>query len=38
MTLTGIRVLGAVTPLGGLRMLAGWVSVVVAALSLGGEG
>jgi len=38
MTLTGIRVLGAVTPLGGLFMLAGWVSVVVAASGLGGKG
>ncbi len=32
MTLTGIRVLGAVTPLGGLLMLAGWASLVLAAL------
>jgi uncharacterized membrane protein YgdD (TMEM256/DUF423 family) len=31
MTLTGVRVLGAVTPLGGLCMLAGWAAVVVAA-------
>lgn len=35
MTLTGIRVLGAVTPFGGLLMLAGWASVFVAALGLG---
>ena len=34
MTLTGVRVLGAVTPFGGLLMLAGWASVVLAALRL----
>ncbi|WP_437593047.1 DUF423 domain-containing protein [Sorangium sp. So ce1000] len=34
MTLTGIRILGAVTPFGGLLMLAGWVAVAVAALGL----
>lgn len=34
MTLTGIRALGAVTPLGGLLMLTGWASVGVAALRL----
>ncbi|HZF55097.1 MAG TPA: DUF423 domain-containing protein [Polyangiaceae bacterium] len=32
MTLTGIRVLGAVTPFGGLLMMAGWIAVVIAAL------
>ncbi len=32
MTLTGVRALGAVTPLGGLLLLAGWVAVVIAAL------
>jgi uncharacterized membrane protein YgdD (TMEM256/DUF423 family) len=35
MTLTGIRVLGAVTPFGGLLMMAGWIAVVIAALQLG---
>ena len=35
MTLTGVRALGAVTPLGGLALLAGWVCVVLAALKLG---
>jgi uncharacterized membrane protein YgdD (TMEM256/DUF423 family) len=34
MTLSGVRVLGAVTPFGGLLMLAGWLAVVVAALRL----
>ncbi|KYF88166.1 hypothetical protein BE20_35750 [Sorangium cellulosum] len=34
MTLTGVRVLGAVTPLGGLFFLAGWGAVIVAALGL----
>lgn len=36
MTLTGIRVLGAVTPLGGLALLAGWTSIVIAGLRLRG--
>ena len=35
MTLTGIRVLGAVTPFGGLLMMAGWIAVVIAALQMG---
>ena len=34
MTLTNVRVLGAVTPLGGLLFLAGWVMLGVGALSL----
>ena len=34
MTLTGIRVLGAVTPFGGLAFLAGWAAVFVSALRL----
>lgn len=33
MTLTGIRVLGAVTPFGGLAFLIGWGCVVWAAMS-----
>jgi uncharacterized membrane protein YgdD (TMEM256/DUF423 family) len=36
MTLTGLRVLGAVTPLGGLGLLAGWAAVVVAAARIRG--
>lgn len=31
MTLTGIRVLGAVTPFGGLSLMVGWVALAVAA-------
>lgn len=31
MTLTGVRWLGAVTPLGGLSLMAGWVALAVAA-------
>lgn len=31
MTLTGVRVLGAVTPIGGLLMLAGWANLAFAA-------
>lgn len=34
MTLTGVRVLGAVTPIGGLFLLAGWGAVTVAVLGL----
>jgi len=34
MALTGIRWLGAVTPLGGVGFLVGWAGVVVAAWSL----
>jgi uncharacterized membrane protein YgdD (TMEM256/DUF423 family) len=33
MTLTGVRALGAVTPLGGLALLAGWAAIVIAALA-----
>jgi uncharacterized membrane protein YgdD (TMEM256/DUF423 family) len=33
MTVTGIRRLGAVTPLGGLGFLAGWACLLWAALS-----
>lgn len=32
MTVTGIRTLGAITPLGGLFLIAGWVALAVAAL------
>jgi uncharacterized membrane protein YgdD (TMEM256/DUF423 family) len=31
MTLTGVRALGAVTPFGGLALLAGWTCLLVAA-------
>lgn len=31
MTLTGVRVLGAVTPVGGLCFIVGWIAVAVAA-------
>ncbi|HEX7480004.1 MAG TPA: DUF423 domain-containing protein [Polyangiales bacterium] len=34
LTLSGVRGLGAITPLGGLCMLAGWASVVAAALTV----
>lgn len=34
MTLTGIRALGAVTPLGGLAFLVGWACIAVAAWKL----
>ncbi|MBX3184121.1 MAG: DUF423 domain-containing protein [Polyangiaceae bacterium] len=33
MTLTGARWLGAVTPFGGLLLMAGWVAVCVAAFA-----
>jgi uncharacterized membrane protein YgdD (TMEM256/DUF423 family) len=32
LALTGVRWLGAITPLGGLAFLAGWLCLVVAAL------
>lgn len=34
MTLTGVRVLGAVTPFGGLAFLVGWAAILIAALRL----
>jgi uncharacterized membrane protein YgdD (TMEM256/DUF423 family) len=34
MTLTGIRWLGAITPLGGLAFLVGWAALFVVALKL----
>jgi len=34
MTLTGVRSLGAVTPLGGLGFLVGWALVALAALRM----
>ena len=33
MTLTGARWLGAITPIGGLAFIAGWVSLALAALT-----
>lgn len=35
MTLTGVRKLGAITPIGGLLFLAGWAALALAALRLG---
>ncbi|QKS72857.1 DUF423 domain-containing protein [Paenalkalicoccus suaedae] len=32
LSLTGIRVLGAITPIGGLAFLVGWVLIVAAAI------
>jgi uncharacterized membrane protein YgdD (TMEM256/DUF423 family) len=34
MTLTGIRTLGAITPFGGLSLIAGWVLVALSAWRL----
>jgi uncharacterized membrane protein YgdD (TMEM256/DUF423 family) len=34
MTITGVRSLGAVTPIGGLLFIAGWVSLAVSAWDL----
>jgi uncharacterized membrane protein YgdD (TMEM256/DUF423 family) len=34
LAVTGIRALGAITPLGGVAFLAGWVALASAALSL----
>ncbi len=36
LALSGITVLGAVTPLGGLAFLAGWACLAIAALALAG--
>jgi uncharacterized membrane protein YgdD (TMEM256/DUF423 family) len=35
MTLTGIRALGAITPLGGLALLGGWCCLLWAAVGMG---
>jgi len=37
MTLTGVRSLGAITPVGGLFMLAGWLALVAAAWRMIGD-
>jgi uncharacterized membrane protein YgdD (TMEM256/DUF423 family) len=37
MTLTGLKVLGAVTPLGGLGFLAGWAALIIAAVRMRGS-
>jgi uncharacterized membrane protein YgdD (TMEM256/DUF423 family) len=36
MTLTGTRALGAVTPFGGLLMMAGWIATLIAAVKMTG--
>lgn len=36
LALSGIRVLGAVTPIGGLLFLAGWIALAVAAFRAAG--
>jgi uncharacterized membrane protein YgdD (TMEM256/DUF423 family) len=36
MTVTGARKLGAVTPIGGLLLLVGWLALAVSAMSLPG--
>ena len=38
MTLTGQTKLGAITPVGGLLLLAGWVAIVTAGIRLGAIG
>ena len=35
LVLSGVRVLGAITPIGGVAFLVGWVCLVVAGLRLG---
>lgn len=35
LALSGVRVLGAITPLGGVAFLAGWTLFAIAALKLG---
>jgi uncharacterized membrane protein YgdD (TMEM256/DUF423 family) len=34
MTFTGIRALGAITPLGGVCFIAGWIALALAATRL----
>ena len=34
LSLSGIKILGAVTPLGGVAFIAGWICLAVAALSI----
>jgi uncharacterized membrane protein YgdD (TMEM256/DUF423 family) len=34
LALTGIRVLGAITPLGGVCFLAGWIALAIAGRGL----
>lgn len=38
MTLTGMRWLGAITPLGGVAFLVGWASIAIAAWTLPARG
>ena len=35
LALTGVGKLGAITPFGGLALIAGWIAIFVAALSMG---
>ena len=37
MTFTGARWLGAITPIGGLAFILGWVALAIAALALRGQ-
>jgi uncharacterized membrane protein YgdD (TMEM256/DUF423 family) len=37
MTLTGVRIFGAITPIGGLSFMAGWAALAVAATKDTGE-
>jgi uncharacterized membrane protein YgdD (TMEM256/DUF423 family) len=36
LALSGVTILGAVTPIGGLAFLGGWACLVLAALALAG--
>lgn len=36
MTLTGLRALGAITPIGGVCFILGWIALAVAALRIEG--
>lgn len=38
MTLTGVRALGAITPLGGVCLISGWVALALAASGTGASG
>lgn len=37
LALTGIKMFGAVTPIGGLLLMAGWIFMILGARKVGGE-
>jgi uncharacterized membrane protein YgdD (TMEM256/DUF423 family) len=37
LVVTGVKILGAIVPIGGVLMIVGWLALVVAAMSLPGK-